>query len=144
MFFGLGAATFFGLGLLLQSGTGALDGGETVQGVVVDVQSEMTLATSGSPSRRVYRPVVEFVDPGTGLVDRVTAAVSGGSEPKLGSERDVSVRPGYPGGAVVLGGGWIAWVLFGIGGFVLAFGALILFAVWPRDRSGQNRPEAGN
>lgn len=118
------------VGVVVRSDTQAVDGGQTVQGRVVSVAAEADRSAMGVEGVS-YRPTVEFVDPGTGQSGRVVAVVASGGSPAIGSVRDVSVLPGDPSSAVVLGDSATGWYFIGIGIFALAFAlGIVLLSVW--------------
>jgi hypothetical protein len=110
----LGAA-FLGAGLWARSSTRPLDDGVIVVGTVVDIDER-----TDSDGDRTYAPIVDYVDPATGRTHRLAGVVATGSRPQLGSSRDVSLRPGDPGSARVVGPAWFPWIFIGVGAGALS------------------------
>ncbi len=104
------SAVFLIGGLWIRSTTQPLDDGVIVVGTVVDIDERVD-----SDGSRTYAPVVEFVDPGTNATHRVEATVATSSRPTLGSPKDVSLRPGDPSSARVVGPAWFPWLFIGVG-----------------------------
>ena len=133
-----GAAFLIG-GLWARSTTQPLDDGIVVEGVVVDVD-----ARTDSDGDRVYAPVVSFVDPATGLTHRVTGSISTSSRPTIGSIEDVSLRPGQPESARVVGPAWFPWIFIGVGSAAILAVLATTIAAAAGDRSddqdGGDRP----
>ncbi len=112
--FGLAfGSIFLSAGLFAWSSIKAHDDGVIVVGRTVDVVSA---------GDETYAPVVEFIDPATGQTHTVERQVSSSSRPAIGDSWDVSVVPGDPLDARVLGRwDWVfAGIFIGIGGVVLA------------------------
>lgn len=86
--------------------------GVTVTGVVVDV--EFFPADSPGNDDGTWSPVVEYIDPATGIIYQQVRRASTGDRPELGDRWDVSFRPDDPGDARVLSGRdpWFAAVFF--------------------------------
>lgn len=104
-----GAAFLMG-GLWARSTTQPLDDGVVVQGTVVEVD-----VRTDSDGDRTYAPVVDYTDPATGQTHRVTGLVSTSSRPEIGSAEEVSLRPGEPSSARVVGPAWFPWIFIGVG-----------------------------
>lgn len=98
-------------GLWARSTTQPLDDGVIVEGTVVDVDSRTD--TDGD---RTYAPIVDYVDPATGQTHRIAGSVSTSSRPTIGSIEEVSLRPGEPESARVVGPAWFPWIFIAIGG----------------------------
>lgn len=109
-----GAAFLVG-GLWARSATQPLDDGVIVEGIVVDVDTR-----TDSDGDRTYAPVVDYVDPATGQIHRLTGSVSTSSRPSIGSSEDVSLRPGEPESARVVGPAWFPWIFIGVGSTIVA------------------------
>lgn len=113
----LGVA-FLGAGLWVRSSTQPLADGVIVVGTVVDIDER-----TDSDGDRTYAAIVDYVDPATGQTHRLAAVVSTGSRPQLGSRRDVSLRPGEPDSARVVGPAWFPWIFIGVGAGALMVAA---------------------
>lgn len=108
-----GAAFVVG-GLWARSITQPLDDGVVVMGEVVDID-----VRTDSDGDTTYAPVVDYVDPATGIVHRLTGSVSSSSRPPLGSSQEVSLRPGEPESARVVGPAWFPWIFIAVGGAIV-------------------------
>jgi hypothetical protein len=109
------AAIFLVAGLWARSATQPLDDGVVVEGVVIEVD-----VRTDSDGDRTYAPIVDYVDPATGLTHRVTGSVSTSSRPAVGSIEEVSLRPGEPESARVVGPAWFPWIFIAVGSTMLA------------------------
>jgi len=115
------ALSFVVGGLFFRSLTQPLEGGVVVEGTVV-VSSERQRS-----GQSVEVLAVEFVDPATGstheVIDYLTAAEGGG----VGDTRDVSLMPGQPRTARILGGSILWLSLVGVG---VAAAVAVVIAIW--------------
>lgn len=101
-------------GLWTRSATQPLDDGVVVDGTVVDVDTR-----TDSDGDRTYAPIVDYVDPATGETHRITGSVSTSSRPSIGSTEEVSLRPGEPESARVVGPAWFPWIFISVGGLTI-------------------------
>lgn len=128
-------------GFWVRSTTQPLDDGVVVEGTVVDVDTR-----TDSDGDRTYAPVVDYIDPATGLTHRITGSVSTSSRPTVGSTEEVSLRPGEPETARVVGPAWFPWIFIGVGGTVLlaVLATTVVAATGNRSddggRSGRSEP----
>ncbi len=114
---------FLVAGLWIRSATQPLDDGVIVVGVVVDVDRR-----TDSDGDSTYSPIVDYVDPATGITHRIQGSVSSSSRPNIGSSKDVSLLPGDPSSARVVGPVWFPWIFIVIGvatPVVFLFGPLL-------------------
>lgn len=96
------------------------DSGDTVvEGVVVDV------VVTGSGDSRSYSPVVQYMDPASGLSYAVEGTINSSSEPTIGDSRDVAFPPGDPADGKVVGQVWFAWIFIVVGLLTIAMMALL-------------------
>lgn len=124
---------FLSVGLLAWSSTKPHDDGVIVPGRTVDVVARF------NDGDRTFAPVVEFTDPATGQTHTVERQVSSSSRPAVGDVWDVSVVPGDPLDARVVGRwDWVfAGIFVGIGGVALILVAVgVAFNLLRRVRGG--------
>jgi len=132
-------AAFFGAGLWARSSTQPLAGGVIVLAEVVDIS-----VGSNNDGDTMYTPVVSYIDPATGETHRLTGSVSSSSRPSLGSVEEVSIVPGDPETARVVGPAWFPWIFILVGGLVMlgsvlgAAKALSLPLTDPADQPGMS------
>ena len=112
---------FLAAGLWVRATTQPLDDGVIVTARVVDVD-----VRQDSDGDTTYAPVVDYVDPATGVTHRLTGSVSTSSRPTIGSSEEVSLRPGDPSSARVVGPAWFHWIFIAVGGTIVV---IVLSAV---------------
>lgn len=128
---------FVGVGFWVLSSTQPLEDGVIVPAEVVDIE-----IGSDSDGDTTYSPVVEYADPATGELHRLTGSVASSSRPALGTFEEVSLIPGDPSTARVIGPAWIPWIFIAVGGLVLA--AILLQVVRALFRRGSSDDSFGS
>ena len=101
---------FVAVGLWVRSSTQPINGGVVVAAEVVDVSQR-----TDSDGDTMYTPIVNYVDPSTGQSHQLAGSVSSSSRPTVGEQKEVSLIPGDPTSARVLGPTWFPWIFIAVG-----------------------------